>query len=504
MSGGHGAGVNRLGWRSGSRDVVVREYQAAERRDGWLIALAVLFVLVSLLVTQRIYASDEIQYFAYTHSLVFDRDLNFGNEYLHFYESDKVKFADIYRDLYNKHEPATGLPINVAPIGTGLFWLPFYLLAHVVVLLSRALGANVAADGFSQPYIMAICYGSYLYGCAGLLFCYSLAKRIFGPFVAALSVVALWLATPVIFYMVIAPPWSHATSLLTVSLFLWYWNRTRSPQGRSFFQWALLGLSAGAMMLVREQDALFMVVPAVEVLTKLVVRREPEPAPLDVRGALQRDDARQRRRAIIGLVLMGIVAAIVFTPQLAAYKIITGHFGPSKVVSGKFTWTSPNFLNVLFSPEHGLIPWTPLLGVALLGLALLWRRDRLLAGTLFAAFVLQVYIAGSFLTWQSASSFGQRRFINSTMIFVVGTAAIVAWLLTHGWPRWVVAGLAALFIVWNAGLLMQYVLWCSPQRQGLDWSVVFKGQLEMPGRAFGLIKDFLIDRQKFYRRTKGC
>src|SRR5436309_11463106 len=104
---GHGqTGTARLGWRAGSRDVVALEYQAAKRRDGWLIALVVLFVVVAPLVTQRIYASDEIQYFAYTHSLVFDQDLVFSNEYLHFYNLDKVKFADIYTDLYNKHEPA--------------------------------------------------------------------------------------------------------------------------------------------------------------------------------------------------------------------------------------------------------------------------------------------------------------------------------------------------------------------------------------------------------------
>ena len=98
-----------------------------------------------------------------------------------------------------------------------------------------------------------------------------------------------------------------------------------------------------------------------------------------------------------------------------------------------------------------------------------------------------INVAGSFLTWQSASSFGQRRFINSTLIFALGMAALVAWLVSHGWPRWTVVTMAALFIAWNAGLLMQYALWCSPQRQGLDWSVVLKGQIEMPGRALGLI-----------------
>src|SRR5205814_7207310 len=91
-----------------------------------------------------------------------------------------------------------------------------------------------------------------------------------------------------------------------------------------------------------------------------------------------KDPRMQIENQILGLILMGVLAAIVFIPQLIAYRMITGHFGPSKVVSGKFTWTSPNFLNVLFSPEHGLIPWTPVLALALVGLVLLWRKDRVL------------------------------------------------------------------------------------------------------------------------------
>lgn len=466
-------------------------------RDRGLLVLVILFVLAAPLVTHRIYASDEIQYFSYTHSLFFDQDLDFSNQYLHFCNVDKVKFADFCRDLYGKREPATGLPINVAPIGTGLFWMPSFALAHVAVLGARALGARVAADGFSDPYIFAICMTSYLFACMGLLLCYGLARRRFNEWVSALSVIAVWLATSVVFYMVIAPPWSHATSLLAVTLFIWLWDRTRRTEGRTWREWALLGLSAGALMLVREQDALFLAIPGVEVLSWFVSAwRE---AHGDITALVPRAG-----RWIGGLVLMGVVAGVVFIPQLITYRVITGHFGPSKVVSSKLTWTSPNALNVLFNPEHGMIPWTPFIALALVGLFFLWPRNRLVTGALVGAFLLQVYVAGAFLTWQSASSFGQRRFINCTAIFVLGFAALAAWLLSHGLPRWAVAGLAALFVLWNAGLLMQYALWCSPQRQGLDWATVLRGQVEMPMRAGQLIWDFLFNRQVFYRRTRGC
>jgi hypothetical protein len=198
---------------------------------------------------------------------------------------------------------------------------------------------------------------------------------------------------------------------------------------------------------------------------------------------------------------MGVTAAIVFIPQLVAYRVITGQFGPSKVVASKFTWTSPNALNVLFSPEHGLIPWTPVVVVALLGLAFLWRRDRLLTAALALAFFVQVYVAGSFLTWQSAGSFGQRRFINSTSIFVLGLVALLSWLLARGVPRWALGALAALLVAWNGGLLIQYALWTSQQRQGLDWAMVLRGQLEMPTKVVRLLWTYITDREQFYRDT---
>lgn len=466
-------------------------------RDKSLLALLALFIALAPLVTQRIYASDEIQYFAYTHSLFFDGDFDFSNQYLSFYQSDPVKFQNIYDDLYNKREPLTDLPLNVAPIGTGLLWLPSFGLAHLIVLAAQSLGADVAADGYSRPYIAAICLTSYLFACLGLLLCYGLSRRLFGKRVSAVGVILVWLATPLIFYSVVAPPWSHATSLLTVSLFLFYWDRTRRPEGRRFHEWACLGACAGLMMLVREQDALFLVVPGVEALYSLAARYRARATT----GLLLHP---RFSHWVGGLLLMSLVAAVTFIPQLIAYKAVTGNFSPSKVVTGKFTWTSPNFLNVLFSPEHGLITWTPLVALAIAGLIFLWGSDRLLALALSVALFLQVYVAGSFLTWQSAGSFGQRRFINSSAILVLGLAALLTWALANGVPRWLLGLLGAGFVAWNGGLLAQYALWCSPQRQGLDWNVVLRGQLELPVKLPSLIWDYITDRQVFYRKTLDC
>src|SRR5687768_13528223 len=93
------------------------------RRDRGLLVLLVVLLLGLPAVTTRIYASDEIKYFAYLHSLSFDGDLDFTNDYQHWIDQGR-KFAHISTLL--KFNPDTGLPINEAPIGTGLLWAPAF------------------------------------------------------------------------------------------------------------------------------------------------------------------------------------------------------------------------------------------------------------------------------------------------------------------------------------------------------------------------------------------
>ncbi|MDQ2809516.1 MAG: glycosyltransferase family 39 protein, partial [Chloroflexota bacterium] len=267
------------------------------RRDRGLLLLLLLLLGGLPLVTTRIYASDEIKYFAYLHSLAFDRDLDFTNDYGHWIDDacpknprDPPSAQCQQRRTLLKANPTTGLPINEAPVGTALLWAPAFALAHVGVLLARALGARVAADGYSPPYIAAVCYASYLYGWLGLLLGYRLLRRLFDPLIAVGAVVAVWLGTSAFFYMVIAPPWSHAVSLFTVALFTTVWWTTRRPAGRRPREWAGLGLCAGLMMLVREQDALFLALPAVETLFRLGGHADLTPHPPPLRREGERDD----------------------------------------------------------------------------------------------------------------------------------------------------------------------------------------------------------------------
>src|SRR5205823_3079 len=165
-------------------------------------------------------------------SLRFDGDLDFANDYRRFTELNPKSGIDTSLLQPNRIRKATGLYGNVAPVGSALMWAPFFLAADALVHAADALGARIPADGFSPPYIYAVCYASALYGLLGLLLSYRMARRYAGQFGTTLASVTIWLATPLVFYMFVQMPWSHATGFFLVALFLAIWQRTRATQTR--------------------------------------------------------------------------------------------------------------------------------------------------------------------------------------------------------------------------------------------------------------------------------
>ena len=448
---------------------------------GW-IALLLLFVLSLPLVTPRLYASDSVKYFSYLHSLLFDGDLDFTNEYTYFKELNPASISEgiLKRDV------TTGLPLNEGPVGTALLWSPAYLLAHGGVLLARALGATgYAADGLSRPYILAVCYASTAYALAGLLLCYRLCRRFFSALASALAVAVVWLSTPAFFYSHASPPWSHSTSLFAVALLVTVWHDTRGR--RTVGQFLLLGLLAGLVALVREQDSLFMLIPALEGLAAL--------APL----ARRREWARLLPLAGRYL-LVPAGALLVLLPQFAAYRVLNGRFGPNPTVAGKFTWWSPHFFEVLGDPHYGLLVWCPVVLLALIGLALLWKRDRLLSGALAAALVAQVYITGAYLTWMGPGSFGPRRFVNCTVIFVLGLAMLIDWAQKKRVPAVVLVGMGAALVAWNMGLVAHWILYEKDRQTGLVWAYLPRRIFwEIPRQVPDFVRRFLLERGSLVR-----
>jgi hypothetical protein len=410
------------------------------RRTG--VWLAVLFLLTLPAVTVRLYASDEVQYFAFLRSLWFDRDVSFDNEYREFYERGVGRYA-LFRETLLERETETGLRLNFGTIGPAILWTPFYAAADVGVLTARAFGSDVPRDGYSQPYIAAVCYGSALYGFLAIVLSARLAQSLTGAGSGPAMVV--WVGTPLLFYMYLAPGMAHAVSAFAVAVMLTVWLHVRR-------EWSVggtlaLGAAAGLTVMVREQDAILLAAPLLDYIAALSRR---------VRAA---GPQWWRELALAG---SGMAAfAIVCLPQVFAYLTLNGRIGPSRLVTRKMTWTSPHALEVVFSPNHGLLAWTPLAAMAIVGLFLLAGRSpnrghredrRPIATALLVALLGQIYISGAVESWTVAGAFGQRRFVAITSLLVIGLAGL--WQAARSrQARLAVGVLAAIAIWWNLGLM---------------------------------------------------
>jgi len=406
--------------------------------------LAALFVVTLPAVTVRFYASDEVQYFAYLRSLWFDRDVSFDNEYRTLYDRGVARSPG-FRETFLEPTTATGLRINFGTLGPAILWSPFYALADGAVILGRAFGATVPRDGYSWPYLAAVCYGSALYGFLAVLLSARLARKLTGAGHA--QALAVWLGTPLLFYMYLAAGMAHAVSAFAVALMLSIWLEVRK---RWRVRGALaLGAAAGLIAMVREQDTVLLVGPLVDYA-------------IAARRRIKEQGFRADRE--LPVALAGIAAfALVYVPQILVYLELNGRPGPSPLVTRKMNWISPHALEVLLSPQHGFLFWTPLAALALGGLFLLPGKDpavrvtapaavRPIARALLLAVAGHIYISGSVESWTVAGAFGQRRFVAVTPMLVVGLAAL--WHRARSRrSRLLLWTAVSLMIWWNLGLM---------------------------------------------------
>ena len=447
--------------------------------------LLILFLLTLPLVNPWV-RGDGVGYYAYARSLLIDGDLHFENEYL----AGNTTFVRPKVDENGRLLPgsftATGYVGNNFSVGPAILWAPFLLVTHGTVKLLNAFGLDTPADGYSRPYVWTIAVATALYGFLGLLLSFRLARQYFDERWAFLATVGIWFGSSLPVYMYFNPSWSHAHSAFAVALFLWYWHRTRGP--RSALQWILLGLLAGLMMNVYYPNALVMLVPLVESLRSYLHR--------------WRDDSHRwaaMGRLFVGNLFFLVTAAIAFLPTLVTRWIIYGHpLQTGYRQMSEWNWTHPELWNVLFSSNHGLLSWTPILLLSLAGLIRFRRFDGELALSLGLTFLAFYYVISSHLYWHGIGSFGSRFFVSLTPLFVLGLAAALEPLQRFAPQRGfaLAGGVLGLFILWNAGLIFQWGTHLIPPRGPISWRQAARNQVTVvPVKVWGGLRGYLLSRR---------
>jgi hypothetical protein len=462
-----------------------------QRRWSYGRALTLCFVL-SLPLVNPIVHGDGVGYYAYARAPLIRHSFHFEEDWRH----ANLNFAQLRTgpggEILPQEYTETGYVSNLFTIGPAILWFPFLFTAHVLVLIADVLGGHIRADGFSLPYLLAMALGTAFYGFLGLFLSFSLARRYVAERWAFLATMGIWLASSLPVYMYFNPSWSHAHSAFTVALFLWYWERTR--QDRSVTQWVLLGVISGLMIDVYFINGIFLLLPLIESLFDYDSRRKI--------GISAMNNLFLKNLAFLGVIL---ICAI---PTLLTRKVIFGgylRFGSYSHLGWK--WSAPFWWRVLFSSDHGMLTWTPLVGLALLGLVFAPRQARIIAAYFGVAAVAFYYLISSYPYWDGLSSFGNRFFISLTGIFVFGLALLLEFVAgrfaSQRTSSILSSAILACFVLWNCGFIFQWGAHLIPVRGPIAWNEMVYNQFAVVPQELGVnLRAYVFRRQALMQQIE--
>jgi hypothetical protein len=389
----------------------------------------------------RIVIGDAVHYYVYLRSLVFDGDLQFHNEYVRLYglTHRSPEVAWVYDPL------PSGYIRNVMPIGPAIAWAPLYLMVTGVLTLLGMAGLNVVVDGYGRLFQAAAGFSGIAAATAGAWLAYRASATMFGVRPAIWSTLAIWLGASPLYYSMISPTYSHATSMLANGAVIAYWlaTRRRTDLGR----FGVLGALIGCATLVRWQEATLLALPIIDVLW---------PGSDESPDGLRRAGSAVARAAVAGLATL-----VVFTPQMMVWRTLYGE--PFVIPQGGqfMRWHDAALGAVLFSDWHGLFTWTPVVLLSVIGIIPLWRRDRHVATAVIVLLAIAWYTNAAVADWWAGEAFGSRRFVSCVPLFILGLSALFAGVRSS--VPVVTTVLVAVFL--NGLLLLQYQLFLKGWRE---------------------------------------
>lgn len=415
------------------------------------------------------YEHDAPQYYMQLHSFLFDQDADFTNEY--------GLMPRITEDMAEWRPNDVGTDFNVAPVGSAMLWMPFYLAAFPSLYILKSVGVTASFDGVSSPFAMAAGFGSGFLVWIGMMLLYSTLRRWFSYRSALATALFLYGATNLTWYVSGQPWMSHCVSFFASAAVLYLWIRTRdgrSPQG-----WLLLGTAIGLAMLVRPSHVALIVLPLADIATAIW-------AGLPI------------ARALRSLLLSSAGVLLVFSAQLATWYARSGMGVPP---GSSMAWSEPALGPILFSSQNGLIAWHPITWLGFLGVPLLWRRSRWLCLGVGAVLALNLYLNAAIADWSGGASFGMRRFVGILPFMAPGIAAAGSFAMsTIRRSPWVLAGVGFLIAaVYNISLMTGYkehlILPGAPAPFSKVWSMGAAVMQDNLGHPFSFPANYIFSRR---------
>jgi hypothetical protein len=195
-------------------------------------------------------------------------------------------------------------------------------------------------------------------------------------------------------------------------------------------------------------------------------------------------------------------------PTFIAHRIIYGSMLETGYIPiSQWFWRSPYLFSVLFSSNHGLLSWTPLLLFAFIGLVAFWRSVPRVGGAFLIAAIAFYYFIASYPDWAGISSYGSRFFVSLTPLFILGLGVFLdRFTRIFRSPRAALAAASiflACFVFWNAGLMFQWGTHLIPARGPISFPEMTRNQfLVVPRQITAQLERYLFGRKAMMQQIE--
>lgn len=313
-----------------------------------------------------------------------------------------------HKQLGDKYWPVTtptGKYCIMTTMGLSFLYSPFFLTAHAYASVSE-----YEADGYSLPYRFALTYSTLFYFILGMIFLRKVLRSFFSETITAITILLVGLGTNLFFYTVIyGTPMSHAFNFFLITLFVWQtikWYQKKTNKLAIF-----IGLTAGLIVLIRPTN-----ITVLLIFIFWQIRTKEE--------ILQRLKFYFTSHYIL---LMALFAILVWIPQLAYWKYVSGQFlyFSYGAKNESFFFCNPQICKFLISFRKGWFVYTPIMFVAVLGFFPLYKKNRQ-QFYLFGGFILlMIFILSSWWCWWFGGGYGQRSMIDFYGIMAIPLATLI-------------------------------------------------------------------------------
>jgi hypothetical protein len=394
--------------------------------------------------------ADVAIYYSFLPAVFIYQDLMFTYEH---------KVNEVYGEAVWVEKPAEGIRVQKCTYGLALLNAPFFLVAHQ---LATPLG--YPADGYAEPYQMALLIAGGVYALLGLLLLRLLLLRFFNDRITAATLLTLLFATNLYYYSTTESPMSHAYGFFLITGFLLAalkWLTIPSLKNT-----LLVGVVFGLIVLVRPTNGIVALFPLLYGTSA------------DSRRLLLMDWVRYIPQLIIACLC---VLCILF-PQLLYWKYTTDSWVYFSYSGERFFFDHPHLLEGLFSYRKGWLLYTPVMVFALIGIGFLRTYRPALFLPVLLITVIHVYLIYSWWAWWYGGSYGSRPMVDLYGLLALPLACFYDRIRIQ--KKWVVGSVVSVVILLLTLNLVQTqqkrlgILHFDSMTKELYWLVF--GRLEYP------------------------